>query len=71
MRQKDTRGGGVRGGQMVGSTGAVGLGAQDDPNHVHGLHAMGLGHRQLHRVHNGRRENPTINSGNLALNVLG
>ena len=69
-------GGGVLGGQALGTTDAIGLRAQEHPVHVHDLHAtvlhaMGLGHRELIYVHNGRRESPTINSGDPFLKVFG
>ena len=45
-------GGGVKGGQYVGTTDDIGLRAVENPVHVHDLHAtilwmMGLDHRQL------------------------
>ena len=69
-------GGGVKGGQTLGSTDAIGLRAQQDPIHIHDLHAtvlhaMGLDSRELHYVHNGRRESPTINSGDPYLKLFG
>jgi hypothetical protein len=69
-------GGGVKGGQTLGSTDAIGLHTQEDPIHIHDLHAtilhgMGLDNRQLHYLHNGRRESPTINSGDPYLKVFG
>ena len=61
-------GGGVRGGQTIGSTDEFGMHAVEDRVHVHDLHAtvlhaMGINHMQLTYAHNGRRENPTINEG--------
>lgn len=61
-------GGGVRGGQTVGSTDEIGLRAVDRPSHVHDIHAsilwlLGLDHVKLTYMHNGRAERPTIVSG--------
>ncbi len=52
-------GGGVRGGQVIGSTDAIGLRAQDDKVHVHDLHAtilslLGLDHEKLTYFFQGR-----------------
>ena len=68
-------GGGVRGGQVIGSTDELGLRAVEDPVHVHDLHAtflhaLGLEHRQLTYAHNGREENPTINNGQVVTKVF-
>ena len=61
-------GGGVKGGQYVGSTDEIGLRAAERPVHVHDLHAtvlwlMGLDHLQLTFQHNGRAERPTVLAG--------
>ena len=61
-------GGGVRGGQVVGSTDEVGLHAVEHRLHVHDLHAtilylMGIDHMRLTYLHKGRPERPTINDG--------
>jgi hypothetical protein len=61
-------GGGVKGGQTIGSTDEIGLRAVDKPYHVHDIHAsildlLGLDHVQLTYMHNGRAERPTITSG--------
>ena len=61
-------GGGVKGGQYVGTTDEIGLRAVDKPCHVHDLHAsilwaLGLDHIKLNYMHNGRAERPTIVSG--------
>ena len=61
-------GGGVQGGQVIGSTDELGLRAVDDRLHVHDLHAsilhlLGLNNMQLTYNHNGRPERPTINEG--------
>src|SRR5215207_4178389 len=54
-------GGGVKGGQTIGTTDAVGLRAEEDKVHVHDLHAtilhlLGLNHTRLTYRHNGRNE---------------
>jgi hypothetical protein len=61
-------GGGVKGGQTIGSTDEIGLRAVERPSHVHDIHAsilwlMGLDHKQLTWMHNGRAERPTIVGG--------
>lgn len=61
-------GGGVRGGQTIGATDSVGLHATEDRLHVHDLHAtvlylMGLDHRQLTYLHDGRPERIDQNEG--------
>ncbi|MFN8687380.1 MAG: DUF1501 domain-containing protein [Acidobacteriota bacterium] len=61
-------GGGVRGGQVIGSTDEIGLRAVERPSHVHDVHAsilwlMGLDHKRLTYMHNGRAERPTIVAG--------
>ena len=62
-------GGGVRGGQTIGSTDELGLRAVEDRVLVHDLHAsilhlLGLDHRRLTWLYKGRPERPTINEGN-------
>ncbi len=57
-------GGGVKGGQYVGSTDEIGLRAAERPVHVHDIHAsilwlLGLDHVALTYMHNGRAERPT------------
>ena len=58
-------GGGVKGGQVLGRTDAVGLRAEgDDAMHVHDIHAtilrlLGFDHRKLTFRHNGRGERLT------------
>jgi hypothetical protein len=69
-------GGGVRGGQTIGSTDEVGLHAVDDPLHVHDLHAtilwlMGLDHMGLVYKYKGRPERPTINEGEVCRKIAG
>jgi hypothetical protein len=61
-------GGGVKGGQIIGSTDELGLRAVQDKLHVHDLHAtvlhlMGLGHMDLVYKYKGRPERPTLNEG--------
>lgn len=61
-------GGGVKGGQNIGTTDEIGLRAVDKPYHVHDVHAsildlLGLDHVRLTYMHNGRAERPTITSG--------
>ncbi len=61
-------GGGVKGGQTIGTTDEIGLRAIEKPYHVHDIHAsildlLGLDHVQLTFMHNGRAERPTITSG--------
>jgi hypothetical protein len=63
-------GGGVKGGQAIGTTDEIGLRAVDRPCHVHDihasiLHALGLDHIRLTYMHNGRAERPTIVGGSL------
>lgn len=61
-------GGGIQGGQVIGATDDVGLHAVKDRIHVHDLHAtilhlLGLDHKRLTYLHQGRPERPTLNSG--------
>ena len=61
-------GGGVAGGQTIGTTDEIGLRAVEKPYHVHDIHAsilalLGLDHVRLTYMHNGRAERPTITSG--------
>ncbi len=61
-------GGGVKGGQAIGTTDEIGLRAVDKPYHVHDIHAtvlhlMGLNHLSLTYLHNGRSERATVNGG--------
>jgi len=61
-------GGGVKGGQTIGSTDELGLRAVEDRLHVHDLHAsilhlLGLDHRNLTWFYKGRPERPTVNEG--------
>ncbi len=61
-------GGGVKGGQTIGTTDEIGLRAIEKPSHVHDIHAsilwlLGLDHKRLTFMHNGRAERPTIVGG--------
>ena len=61
-------GGGVKGGQTIGSTDDLGFHAVEDRLHVHDLHAtvlylLGLDHMGLTYIHKGRPERPTQNEG--------
>jgi hypothetical protein len=63
-------GGGVKGGQVIGATDAVGLRAEEDATHVHDVHAtilhlLGFDHRRLTFRHNGRNERLTDNFGEI------
>jgi hypothetical protein len=63
-------GGGVKGGQTIGSTDEVGLSAVEKPHHVHDIHAsilrlLGLNQYRLTFFHNGRSERPTLTGGAL------
>jgi uncharacterized protein (DUF1501 family) len=68
-------GGGVKGGQALGGTDAVGLRATQDSTHVHDVHAtilhlLGFDHRKLTYRHNGRNERLTDNSGEIVRGAL-
>ena len=68
-------GGGVQGGQTIGTTDEIGLRAVDRPYHVHDIHAsilalLGLDHARLTFMHNGRAERPTITSGELIKDIV-
>jgi uncharacterized protein (DUF1501 family) len=68
-------GGGVRGGQTIGSTDEFGFHAVEERIHVRDLHAtllhaLGLDHMKLTYNHNGRRENLTINEGRVVKQVF-
>src|SRR5262245_60585997 len=59
-------GGGIKGGQVLGATDAVGLRAEQDKTHIHDVHAtilhlLGFDHRRLTFRHNGRNERLTDN----------
>jgi uncharacterized protein (DUF1501 family) len=61
-------GGGIKPGQVIGTTDEIGLRAVDQRAHVHDLHAtilhaLGLNHVNVTFLHNGRSERPTIVAG--------
>lgn len=61
-------GGGVKGGNVFGSTDEIGLHAVEDRLHVHDIHStilhlMGLNHRELIYLHKGRPERIDENEG--------
>jgi hypothetical protein len=63
-------GGGVKGGQAIGTTDEIGLRAVEEPHHVHDIHAsilylLGLDHLRTTYMHNGRAERPTGTAGAL------
>jgi uncharacterized protein (DUF1501 family) len=67
-------GAGLQGGRAVGATDEFGLFAVEDRVHVHDLHAtvlalLGLDHKQLTFLHNGRDERATINGGELVRSI--
>ena len=69
-------GGGVKGGQTIGSTDELGLHAVEQKLHVHDLHAtilylLGLDHLKLTYLHKGRPERPTLNEGEPLKLLLG
>jgi hypothetical protein len=68
-------GGGVKGGQVIGTTDAVGLRAETEKAHVHDIHAtllhlMGIDHTRLTFRHNGRPERLTDVSGTVIRKVF-
>ncbi len=69
-------GGGVKGGQVIGSTDELGLHAVEHRMHVHDLHAtilymLGLDHMKVIYGHKGRPERPTLNEGEPCVELLG
>jgi hypothetical protein len=69
-------GGGVRGGQTLGSTDELGLRAVEDRLHVHDLHAtflhlLGLDNMKLVYRYKGRPERPTLNEGEAYRKITG
>jgi hypothetical protein len=69
-------GGGVRGGQVIGSTDEAGLHAVEDRLHVHDMHAtilylLGLDHMRLIYRYQGRPERPTLNEGEAYQRITG
>src|SRR5881628_1039580 len=68
-------GGGVKGGQVIGATDAVGLRAAEDKTHAHDLHAtllhlLGLDHERLTFRHHGRDERLTDVAGNVIARAI-
>jgi hypothetical protein len=68
-------GGGVRGGQIIGATDAVGLRAADEKTHVHDVHAtilhlLGIDHTKLTYRHQGRAQRLTDVAGTLIQKAL-
>jgi hypothetical protein len=68
-------GGGIKGGIAYGTTDDIGLYAVENRVHVHDLHAtilhcLGLDHRKLTLLYNGRDERPTINGGQVVHSLL-
>jgi hypothetical protein len=68
-------GGGVKGGQVIGATDAVGLRAEHEKTHVHDIHAtilhlLGLDHTRLTYRHNSRDERLTDVAGNVIQKAL-
>jgi hypothetical protein len=68
-------GAGVKGGQVIGSTDAVGLRAEEEKAHVHDIHAtilhlLGFDHERLTFRHNGRDERLTDVAGEVIKKVL-
>jgi uncharacterized protein (DUF1501 family) len=68
-------GAGVKGGQVIGATDAVGLRAEEEKTHVHDIHAtilhlLGLDHTRLTFRHNSRNERLTDVAGNVITKAL-
>jgi uncharacterized protein (DUF1501 family) len=68
-------GGGIKGGVTFGATDDLGLYAVDNRVHVHDIHAtilhcLGLDHRRLTYLYNGRDERATINGGKVISPIL-
>lgn len=68
-------GGGIRGGQVIGATDAVGLRATEERTHAHDIHAtmlhlLGLDHTRLTFAHNGRNERLTDVAGEIITKAL-
>jgi hypothetical protein len=69
-------GGGVKGGQTIGTTDEIGMHAVEDRLHVHDLHAtilylMGIDNMQLEYRYKGRPERPTQNEGEAFRRITG
>jgi hypothetical protein len=68
-------GAGIRGGQVIGSTDAVGLRAESDKTHIHDLHAtilhlLGFDHERLTFHHGGRDQRLTDVAGHVIRRAL-
>jgi hypothetical protein len=68
-------GGGIKGGQAIGATDAVGLRAEADRTHVHDIHAtilhlLGLDHTRLTYRHSGRNQRLTDVHGHVIAKAL-
>jgi hypothetical protein len=68
-------GGGIKGGMTYGATDDIGLYAVENRVHVHDIHAtilhcLGLDHRKLTWLYNGRDERATINGGKVIGAIL-
>jgi hypothetical protein len=68
-------GGGVKGGQVIGATDAVGLRAEQERTHVHDLHAtilhlLGFDHTRLTFRHNSRNERLTDVAGEIIAKAI-
>ena len=69
-------GGGVKGGQTIGTTDELGLHAVEDKLHVHDLHAtimrlLGLDHTEVVYMHKGRPERVDLNEGHASPKIAG
>ncbi len=69
-------GGGVQGGQVIGTTDEIGMHAVEDRLHVHDLHAtilhlMGIDNMRLEYRYKGRPERPTQNEGEAFRRISG
>lgn len=69
-------GGGVKGGQVIGSTDELGLHAVENRLHVHDIHStilhlLGLNSLKLTYNHIGRPERPTLNEGHFPKQLTG
>ncbi|MCB1066130.1 MAG: DUF1501 domain-containing protein, partial [Verrucomicrobiae bacterium] len=68
-------GGGVKGGQTIGSTDELGLYAVEDRLHVHDIHAtvmglLGLDHTEVVYMHKGRPERVDLNEGHAHQGII-
>jgi hypothetical protein len=68
-------GGGVKGGQAIGSTDPIGYAAIDNPIHPNDLHAtilhaLGIDQHRLYFLHNNRKELVTVNGGHVVREVF-